>query len=97
MVWKRLTLPTQLRNLGTSLRSPNFHDDAVSFQRQQAPLKDQDLKMKTRHRCEPPRRRHVRQFDLHQMAAILRYRHWDAAMIREHGPLYYRAMRYSVH
>jgi hypothetical protein len=94
MAWKRLKLPKQLTNLGTSPRSANFDDDAANFQRQLAPLKEDP--MKTRHRREPARH-HVRQFDLHQMAAILRYRHWDAAMIQEHGPLYYRAMRYSLH
>ena len=51
--------------------------------------------MKTRHRRDQLPR--PRRFELHQMAAILRYRHWDAAMIREHGPLYYRVMRWTVH
>jgi hypothetical protein len=95
MAWKRLKLTTQLLNLGTSPRSANFDDDAVNFQRRLALLIEDP--MKTRHRRKPAHRPDVRQFDLHQMAAILRYRHWDAAMIREHGPLYYRAMRYSVH
>jgi hypothetical protein len=95
MAWKRLKLPKQLTTLGTSPRSANFDDDAVSFQRQQAPLIEDP--MKTRHRRQPAHSPDLRQFDLHQMAAILRFRHWDAAMIREHGPLYYRAMGYSVH
>jgi hypothetical protein len=95
MAWKRLKLPKQLTTLGTSPRSPNFDDDAVSFLRQQAPLNEDP--MKTHDPCEPARRPDVRQFDLLQMAAILRYREWDAAMIREHGPLYYRAMRWTVH
>jgi hypothetical protein len=95
MAWKHLKLPTQLINLGTSPRSPNFDDDAVSFQRQQALLIEDP--MKTRHRREPAHRPAVRQFDLHQIAAILRYREWDAAMIREHGPVYYRAMQWTVH
>jgi hypothetical protein len=49
--------------------------------------------MKTRHRAL--RRRQA--LNLHLTAAILRYREWDSAMIRQYGPLYYRAMRYSVH
>lgn len=50
--------------------------------------------MKTRYRALP---RHQKQFDLHQTAAILRYREWDAAMTAQHGPLYFRALKFPVH
>lgn len=29
--------------------------------------------------------------------AIQLYRLWDASMIAEHGPMYHREMRYTVH
>jgi hypothetical protein len=29
--------------------------------------------------------------------AILMFREWDASMTRDHGPLYYRRMGYTVH
>ena len=33
----------------------------------------------------------------HQASAIARFREWDRAMQRQHGPLYYREMGYTVH
>jgi hypothetical protein len=63
------------------------------YQRQPAPLIE-GLEMKlTRHRADSrPIDRGVL-----QAAAIIRYREWDAEMIRLHGPLYYREMQFSVH
>lgn len=29
--------------------------------------------------------------------AVELYRRWDASMIRDYGPLYYRSMGYTVH
>jgi hypothetical protein len=55
----------------------------------------EDQKMKTRYHRAAPSRRIVR--DLHQAEAILRYRKWDSAMIRQHGWDYYRRQRYTVH
>lgn len=61
--------------------------------RRRAPLNEDDQMVKTRYRATPCRQAH----GLHQTAAILRYRAWDATMVRQYGPLYYRAMGYSVH
>ena len=50
--------------------------------------------MKTRHRAKLPEHRPR---DIDQLAAIVRFRAWDAEMIQRHGPLYYRRMGYSLH
>lgn len=50
--------------------------------------------MKTRRSTKAPEHRAR---DLNQLVAIVRFRAWDAEMIQRHGPLYYRAMRYSIH
>jgi hypothetical protein len=50
--------------------------------------------MKTRHRRSEPEHRAR---DLNQLAAIIRFRAWDADLTAKHGPLYYRAMEYTVH
>lgn len=93
MARKTLTLLTQ------HCRPPKFGDRErpaiTNPDRRQLALLNEGLKMKTRYHRAPPRRPVVRH--LHLAAAIVRYREWDAAMIRQHGPLYYRAMGYSLH
>lgn len=50
--------------------------------------------MKMRHRREQPE---YRARDLDQLAAVIRFRAWDADLTARYGPLYYRQMRYTVH
>jgi hypothetical protein len=55
----------------------------------------EDPRMKTRYHRATPVRPIVR--EVHQAVATIRFRKWDQEMIRLHGALYYRAMRYTLH
>lgn len=33
----------------------------------------------------------------HRLQALARFREWDEAMTRQHGKLYHRKMRYTLH
>jgi hypothetical protein len=63
------------------------------LQRQPAPL-NEDLRMKTRYRATKGR---PLDRELHLALAMARYRRWDEGLVQIHGPLYYRALRYTLH
>lgn len=92
MAWKRLTLPTQLHpslleRLAAPSPRPGKSGDAA------ANSNEDEMKNRDRNRRPaPPAERSA-----HLAPAIARFRKWDADLIREHGPLYYRAMQFPVH
>lgn len=47
-------------------------------------------------RRRPQQRRQDRRHH-QQTSAIAKFQEWDRAMQRQHGPLYYREMGYTVH
>lgn len=88
MAWKRL----KLRNAtcdqrATSSRSAKSDDVARKASRQKAHSNEND---------ENNRRRELER-EIHLALALARFREWDRKMQDLYGPLYYRAMRFSVH
>lgn len=98
MVWKRLTLPTQLHPslldalVASSSRPGNFDNLAKSLR--PAAQSNEDDPMKTRNRRRPPE---AAERSAHLALAIERFRKWDSELVRQYGDLYYRAMGFSVH